>query len=42
MLSNIEASDTEATELRKVKGSLFYIRIEKCKKTGFLIPWYLK
>ena len=36
MSSNIEASDTEAIEFRKVKASLFDIGIEKCKNGGFL------
>ena len=42
MSSNVEASDTETIEFRKDKGSLIDTHIEKCKKGGFLIPWYLK
>lgn len=39
---NIEASDTEMIEFRKEKASLVHVYIEKCKKGGFLILWYLE
>ena len=42
MSPNIEASDTEMIEFRKEKASLIHIHIEKCKKGGFLILWYLE
>ena len=38
--SNTEASDAETIKFRKVKASLFDVRIKKRKKGGFLIPVY--